>query len=476
MATTKTDPLTTEERGPQWLNSAGIHERVVVRLRLMLKTPTHVGSGDDQGLIDMPLMRSSDDGKPMISGATLAGALRAYLASQDKEAAAQRLFGSVHSDSKSRESWVQVSDARLIEEKGRSTRTEIRDGVGINSLTRTASPRLKYDLELLEAGCIFETTLTLLIPKNHSEFYEHFLCSIAGLNGSIRLGKRKRRGFGQCSIQQARQWRYTFPKDLLRWLEKPLSEAQGEYSDLDLAKLQPKNQAGSSNDCFVELKCQLASPLVVRAAPREVKEGVKNLSDQEMIRSRRNGEVCMVLPGTSLAGAMRARCERIANTLYPGSGKLWAEHLFGKGREANEQTASRLWVDETVIEEPNEWIHTRVKIDRFTGGAYPGALFSEGLLLPSEKTKLKIHLRLQDAKRAEIGMLLLLLKDLWTGDLTVGGEAGVGRGRLKGLEATIRWNGKEWTLHPQGEHGLHVTTTEKGDDLNQFVKEVGAEP
>ena len=34
-------------------------------------------------------------------------------------------------------------------------------------------------------------------------------------------------------------------------------------------------------------------------------------------------------------------------------------------------------------------------------------------------------------------MLLLLLKDLWTGDLPLGGESSIGRGRLRGLEAKL---------------------------------------
>ena len=34
-------------------------------------------------------------------------------------------------------------------------------------------------------------------------------------------------------------------------------------------------------------------------------------------------------------------------------------------------------------------------------------------------------------------MLLLLLKDLWTADLPIGGESSIGRGRLKGLLASL---------------------------------------
>jgi hypothetical protein len=45
---------------------------------------------------------------------------------------------------------------------------------------------------------------------------------------------------------------------------------------------------------------------------------------------------------------------------------------------------------------------------------------------------------LRAPRDSEIGLLLLLLKDLWTGDLPLGGGVSVGRGRLKGVRAEIK--------------------------------------
>lgn len=52
-------------------------------------------------------------------------------------------------------------------------------------------------------------------------------------------------------------------------------------------------------------------------------------------------------------------------------------------------------------------------------------------------------------------MLLLLLKDLWTGDLPLGGEASVGRGRLSGQRAELNWRGETWVIQA-GTSGLQV--------------------
>ena len=455
------------ERPIQWLNPTGVKERLVVRARLELITPTQLGSGDTSGLVDMPLLRDPIDAQPIISSSTLAGALRAHLA-RIEPGGATRLFGNIDHNKQSRESWVRVGNAHLVNSQNKSRGlTELRDGVAINSANWAAASGLKYDLELLQAGTQFEVDIELLLPEGHfTEDEKLFFTALKGLTGQIRLGKRKRRGFGEIKLVEGKVWRYQFPKDLVRWLERPLSEEKIEWEPSDL---KPDLPTGVSElDCVIEVECTLAASLVICSAPGGVTSNERNLPDQEMIYSnRRVGQAIrpvMILPGTSLAGALRARAERIANTLYPGTGKSWAARLFGAAHEFGDENnfvSSRLWVDEVTINQPNEWVHTRVKIDRFTGGAYPGGLFSEGLLMPSDRTSFTLRLRLERAKKEEIGLLLLVLKDLWTGDLPIGGEAAVGRGRLQGRHATIIWRNHEWTISTRD--GKLRTTTPQGE-------------
>jgi len=141
-----------------------------------------------------------------------------------------------------------------------------------------------------------------------------------------------------------------------------------------------------------------------------------------------------ILSGTSLAGVLRHRAERIVKTL--GSCLPIVEHLFGfvDGKEAK---ASRLVVHEKVVEKAAELVQTRIAIDRFTGGTYHGALFSEQPIFGGDETIVTIELELRKPEEYEIGLLLLLIKDLWTSDLPVGGESSLGRGRLKGIKADL---------------------------------------
>jgi len=51
--------------------------------------------------------------------------------------------------------------------------------------------------------------------------------------------------------------------------------------------------------------------------------------------------------------------------------------------------------------------------------------------------KLSTQIEIEGCEKHEAGLLLLILKDLWTGDLAVGGEKSIGRGVFQGHKAKI---------------------------------------
>lgn len=157
------------------------------------------------------------------------------------------------------------------------------------------------------------------------------------------------------------------------------------------------------------------------------------------LQSWRDGELKPVISGTSLAGVLRHRAERIANTLSVGNRtKCLINNLFGDvDEETKAARSSRLIIHEAVITDSHDMVQNRIAIDRFTGGAYHGALFDEQPVWGNGKTEIHLALEIRSPEKHEIGLLLLLLKDLWTEDLPVGGESSIGRGRLKGQYAEI---------------------------------------
>jgi CRISPR/Cas system CSM-associated protein Csm3 (group 7 of RAMP superfamily) len=133
-----------------------------------------------------------------------------------------------------------------------------------------------------------------------------------------------------------------------------------------------------------------------------------------------------------------------------------------KQKEEDKPTGSRLIVHETVIKKGIvDRVQNRVKLDRFTGGAYPQALFNQQPLFAkaTSPTRVKIQLELRktpDAHHfdAEVGLLLLVLKVLWTGDLPLGGESSIGRGRLQGEKVTLSLGETSWLLTQSADGSL----------------------
>ncbi len=173
-----------------------------------------------------------------------------------------------------------------------------------------------------------------------------------------------------------------------------------------------------------------------------------------------------ILSGTSLTGVLRHRGEKIVNTLQKDINII--NEIFGFSDENSKQAkASRLIVDEVEINNTTDLIQNRIAIDRFTGGALHGALFNEQPIFGNDETSLEIKLELRQPQDYEIGLLLLLLKDLWTSDLPVGGTSSIGRGRLQGKYAIIKLKNKAWTISQKSNN--EPLTIDNPEELEKFV-------
>ncbi len=459
--------------------SRHITERIHISGTLILQSPAHFGNGDVRGeaLVDMSLLLDDAETTPhaLIPGSTIAGALRSYLRErlrgygqeEEKDSRISDLFG----PRRDNENEAAEQSLLIIEDAlARQPKTILRDGVTIDPATGTALDSAKFDVELIEAGTHFDLHFELLLTeaKPAQTIVPLVLAALEGLaKGEIRLGLRKRRGYGRCQMQQWTVSRYqlTDPVQLCQWLETP-----------QLAH-QPKPATGTLNDVFsiafpddqslladtTDQRKQFSivatfglerSSLLIRSGFGEADLGADFVHLHALDE---HGQSRPTIPGTSWAGVIRHRVLRIANTLANETGqrhkvKDVIESLFGRvssKEEAEElrlrytqesskaSKASRATFDETFVEDAQQLYQTRVRIDRFTGGAYESALFEEAPIYGTDKTRIGFQLYVREPQNHEIGLLLLVLKDLWTGDLPIGGEASVGRGRLTGIHAAI---------------------------------------
>ena len=79
----------------QWQNPRDLAERIYIEAELIFETPTHIGCGDTDSLLDMPLLRDPLTGRALLAGSAIAGAMRAYLARCNHAKEAGILFGRV---------------------------------------------------------------------------------------------------------------------------------------------------------------------------------------------------------------------------------------------------------------------------------------------------------------------------------------------------------------------------------------------
>jgi CRISPR/Cas system CSM-associated protein Csm3 (group 7 of RAMP superfamily) len=405
-----------------------IRRRLIARGVWIAETALHLGCGKESafGTVDMPLLRDAD-GQPFIAGTSIAGTARNAL----HEPIASLLFGGQKDSGFA--SLVLTSDAPI------TGPVAIRDGVRIDPRTGQAFDGAKYDLEVLAAGSSLPLNFTLRLydeaPEVEEAFHELLRLFSAG---RIRFGARTRRGYGQGSVANwdIRELRSDTLAHVKAWLLR--NPEGGDKVELRSGDIPARN------GFRIEADMRLRTPLLIRATGRRP-------GDPDFIHLADTKDGTGILAGTSLAGVLRHRCERIANTLGLENVAPMIDSLFGRARKNTQDKrklrASRVWISEDVVRNAKRLKQGRVKIDRFTGGAAEGALFDEAPLFPEDSdSHSRVIIRVEDPRECEAALLLLAFKDLWLGDLPVGGECAVGRGILDGVSARIQWNGTSVTL------------------------------
>lgn len=424
--------------------SRGIQRRIVVTGTLVLDTPTALSTGETNGT-ELIILQDALDGRPLLPGASIAGALRAHLLSREvgytvadnDKTLTSALFGKALDEGTERmESRLLVHDALGDPEKSELTR---REGVKIAGDTRTADDGMLFSTQVWAAGTTFDLRFELVLyAGDPDDLLAGAAVALSALGqGEIALGGRKGRGYGRVRVENWQVCLYDManPADLLAWLRNELHTNFAE----DFFAL-ANRFVDHRQYVHIRADLQLCDSLLIRA-PSDIAES-EHLSSNDQ----------PVLSGTSLAGALRACCLKIANTVNPNNQEQAAalvDDLFGKhgaNGDTDNLSASRVSISEQRITGGRtDLIQNRVKIDRFTGGAFETALFDERPLFADDDTRVKLdwwlcypadgaeHKRLN----AQVGLLLLALKDLWTEDLALGGEASIGRGRWRGQSGTL---------------------------------------
>jgi CRISPR/Cas system CSM-associated protein Csm3 (group 7 of RAMP superfamily) len=438
--------------------------RWVVTADFVLDSAAHFG-GAGEGVADMVLLRDDREGRPLLPGTSLAGALRGHLGdvldgyASKEDGRVARLFGGARSDDLGGQSPLIVFDS--LGSLPTQHPVEIRDGVQIVTAFGTAEEHKKFDMEVLPAGTRFPLRFDLIVPDpaSEAELASLLAVSLAGLApGEISLGARRSRGMGAIRTENWRALRFDLngANGWLAWVlsdpEHPIPPDTPAASSAILAlrnalhELELPKIVDQRRRILIQAHLNLQGGLLVRSTSAD-----PQAPDVAHLRSAGRS----IMPGTSLAGVLRARALRITRLVRGAhdDAEQWAERrieqLFGPriegvaGSQDRLLWASRLRITESVIEDGTRFRPSRLQIDRFTQGVVPGALFDEE---PEYAGKVTVRFELRNPEPGDVGLLFLLLKDLLSGDLPVGGTSSVGRGVLRGTAAASLEDGTELQL------------------------------
>ncbi len=375
--------------------------RVYYRIEMQLASPLSIGNGRNEST-DHDVVRGKD-GKPYIPASSIAGVFRHTLDS--KKDLQNNIFGTV-SGNESQNSKIIFYDGYLLSDGVSSVRDSVKleNKVGVDGA--------KFDMEVIETGAEFVTFLEIADQeKNIDDLIEEMLSKLSA--GFLRFGTKTSRGYGAVKISSLKKIVFDLekPAQLDLWLDfDPYVESS--WAGIEIYAIKETSTG------YIKISLQLVqkTAISIREYSTDVGENGETLPDYKHI-ALKNGT--SIIPGTSWAGAFRARYTEFA-------GEDAADALFGYVKKDGNTEKSRIIFSECQITDNTAKTITRNSIDRFTAATKDSALYTERTSYNGE-TRLDILLK-DDATDQEKAILSAVILDLHHGFLAVGGLTSVGRG------------------------------------------------
>ncbi|EGC19834.1 RAMP superfamily CRISPR-associated protein [Prevotella multiformis] len=440
--------------------------RQLARIILETETPLAIGSGNKDIKTDSVVAKDINE-LPYIPATTLAGLIRHSLPEE-----LQEYWMGFQKKKDGEGSRIMLSEGKILSadrnpidglnlDEDAVTRLchelPIRQHVRINQ-QGTAVKNGKFDEEIVPKGVRFCFEIELMAEKDKPGIMDTILSIIQ--SDGFRIGSGSRSGFGKIEVVGIlrRDLDLCVPDELALYLGKSSSLAkawEGYRPHTPSAAIDP--------DCILyTLELRPVDFMFFGSGFGDDRSDMTFVREP-VVTSWDRGEATVeelerviLIPASSVKGALAHRTayhynrlegvfadKKTAEELEKNTGKenKAVKTLFGsegdrKGK--NKQRGNILFSD--VIEKQEASLEKKVlnhvKIDRFTGGAVDGALFSEEVLYASGKTfNLELMLRKTavDEKDGKIVKAFeAALTDLCKGYLPLGGGVNRGNGTFKG--------------------------------------------
>lgn len=432
--------------------------RYIARIILEAETGLFVGSGKSSLMKDA-LVQKDVHGLPMIQGTSLTGVLRHALEENDtkKSEVWNDIFG-FQGKEEGLGSRLKISSAYLlinelvvaegltasIPEKILTKYTNLpsRQHVRINE-RGVAEKNGLFDNEIVYKGTRFIFELEL---KGSEEDKTHWEAILANFSSPLfRIGQGTRNGYGKLNVHHLEQRVYDLNKleDFDSYLNfNPSFNAK----NTGLEKVNLKTR--ESNLTEYKLILQPDSFFIFSEGFGDEEADNKPVSEE--VALYKNGtiefEERTLIPASSIKGALSHRTAFHYNKLKEqfadkgkgtvGNSNDAVKALFGYQAEGEDGQRGKVILNDfyfTKSQSNNQKIFNHVAIDRFTGGALNGALFSEKVSSLTEKTPFEftIYLDFKGDKSIQ-DAFEETLKDVCKGLLPLGGMTTKGHGIFTG--------------------------------------------
>jgi CRISPR/Cas system CSM-associated protein Csm3 (group 7 of RAMP superfamily) len=450
--------------------------------RLTTRAALRIGSGDiteraelkneqTKKPIQINAVATDNEDRAYVPGSTIKGNLRSW-AKASGLANVEFLFGSEDSaEATSVGGKAEFYDAMAADESPafihpppywNATRmTGVTASVTIDRRTRTASEERLFHLEFVPPGVTFEVSITGQ-DLTHDEVVD-LLRALNGFNtGAVRLGAATGDGWGMM------EWSLT---DLKRVTQTEVADWIARHAPtVGYAALQ--SVPSEERDALIH---EAAGLTIMPAARSAVALGITLnfeshflVNDPSQTGKVEEGKAAhtplldtdgrIVLPASSLRGALRSQAEKILRTMhgeqaacYPDSkgARSACEAVYEVGDLGRLCPACRLFgapgwrspleisdfKTENPVSEEDLTTQEFLAIDRFTGGGAEGAKFNaKSIYRPKLSGSISVNLKALEragAGRWALGLLTVTLRDLIEGDVRLGFGAAKGYGSVR---------------------------------------------
>lgn len=451
------------------IKSSGYNYRTMLRFIVETTGPLAVGTGEKNVITDA-CVALDVNGLPYIPGTSIAGVLRHAMKSEDKN-----LWG-FQERSEGHGSEIIVSEARVVNSKGQvmdgmcSTKElednvlklyaalPIRQHVRINH-QGTAENGAKFDNQIVPKGSRFCFEIEVLAKDKPADGFAQSIINCVN-SDAFTLGSGTRNGYGQVEIVNAWHKELDLTQDNEReeYLNKSaaLSDSAGWWGN----KLEKESTSATSTAIY-KLSLTPRDFFLFGSGMSSQEDDADMAPVMEKVIDWTTGvgtviDKVMVIPATSVKGALRHRVAYHYNKMmgftatkenvenYDINANVAVQQLFGYTDGKSQFKGKLVFSDVTLKDGWKTKILNHVSIDRFTGGAIDGALFSELAVYGTDTKPFEMRIILEgnvddEAKKA----LKEALKDICKGMLPLGGGVNRGNGMFAG---TLTINNEEETL------------------------------